>query len=81
MSYYLPKPSESQGWLCAVPQGKKAILVRVSIEFNDDEDGADDNVTKRYRRISLLTIQKDIQCTLMDMGQSIMRPLNLWIKL
>ena len=47
MSHYPPKPPESQGWLCAVPQGKKAIVVRASIEFNDDEDGADDNVTKR----------------------------------
>ena len=44
MSHHPPKPS--QGWLCTVPQGKKAIVVRVSIEFY----GADDNVTKTHRR-------------------------------
>ena len=33
--------------LCAVPQGKKAIGARVSVEFYDDEDG--DNATKWYR--------------------------------
>ena len=44
-----PKPPESRGLLCAVPQGKKAIGVRVSAEFYDDEDGPNDNATKWYR--------------------------------
>ena len=42
-----PKPPESRGLLCAVPQGKKVIGARVSVEFYDDEDG--DNATKWYR--------------------------------
>ena len=44
-----PKPPESQRLLCAIPQGKKAIGARVSVEFYDDEDGADDNAIKWYR--------------------------------
>ena len=35
--------------LCAFPQGKKPIGVRVFVEFYDDEDGANDNATKWYR--------------------------------
>ena len=48
-SYLTPKPPESRGLLCAIPQGKKAIGARVSVEFYDEEDGADDNATKWYR--------------------------------
>ena len=34
-----PKASESRGLLRVVPQGKRAIGTRVSVEFYDDDDG------------------------------------------
>jgi len=45
-----PKAPESRGLLCVVPQGKRAIGTRVSVEFYDDDDGnANKYATKWYR--------------------------------
>lgn len=56
---------------------KKAIGVRVSVEFYNDEDDADDNATIQSgiqrNHASLLKANK-------DKGQSIMRPSNPWEK-
>ena len=43
-----PKVPESRASLCTIPQGKRAIGARVSVEFYDD-DNPDKNATKWYR--------------------------------
>ena len=46
----LPKAPENRGLLCVIPQGKRAIGTRVSVEFYDDNDGiANKYATKWYR--------------------------------
>ena len=44
------KPPESRALLCAIPQGKKAIGARVSVEFFDEDDGCS-STTKWYKGI------------------------------